>query len=119
MAKITLSQDEFFDFIPLLLLTALKNFEMADPDSPAADLYDDFEKKVLTKLRQYYLAIDPELRRKLKIFLKGIESGQNAVITIRAAHASEKTERKYLTEDWQPIIETAKKYMEATSSCRS
>lgn len=114
MAKIILSQDEFFDFIPLLLLTALKNSEMVDPDSPAVDLYDDVERKVLTKLRQFYLAIDPELRRKLKIFLKGIESGQNAVITIRADHANEDTERKYLAEDWLPIIETARKYMGVT-----
>ena len=116
MAKITLSQDEFFDFIPLLLLTALKNSEMVNQDSPAVDLYGDIEKRVLTNLRQYFLTIDPDLRRKLKIFLKGIESGQNAVITVRADYSNENIEQKYLAENWQPIIETVRKYIGAKLS---
>ena len=113
MAKIILWQDEFFDFIPLLLLTALKNSEMVDPDSPAFDLYEDIEKKVLTKLRQYFLAIDPELRRKLKFLLKGIESGNNTVITIKGEYANEGQNRevKYLTENYKSPVEIARKYL--------
>lgn len=113
MAKITLSQDDFFDFVPLLIITALKNQDLIDPDSPAVNLYDLIEKKVLTKLRQYFLAIDPELRRKLKFLIKGIESGNNTVITIKGDNANEDQNRevKYLTENYKPPVEIARKYL--------
>ena len=110
MAKIILTQSELFDFVPLLLLTALKNDDLIDPDSPALDLYNDIEKKVLTKLRQYYLAIDPELRRKLKFLLMGVTAGENAVITIKGEPEPVR-EKKYLTEKYQPMGEIIRKYV--------
>ena len=109
MAKITVSSEEFFDLIPLLMLTAMKNDELLDDN--ASEFFDDIKKKVLPIARQYYRAVDPALRRKLKFFLSGLESNSNTVITIKGDTKSKSYEQKYLTENYKSPAELAKKYI--------
>jgi hypothetical protein len=111
MAKIIFDDiQEFFDFVPLLVMTALKNDELLN--DPASDFFDDISKKLIPVVRQYFLQSDPDLRRKLKFFLKGLGSNQMTTISILPDKKSnEFREQKYLTESWQPVIEKAKKYL--------
>ena len=109
MAKIKFQNiDEFFDFVPMILGVAIKN---VDPESPAADFYNNISKKMLTQINQYQRE-NPGFRLKLKIFLNGLESNQITTISILPDKSSnESQESKYLTELWKPIVETAKKYL--------
>ena len=111
MAKITFNNiEEFFSFVPLLVMIALKNDDLLD--DTAADFFDDISKKVLPIARQYFLQSDPDLRRKLKFLLKGLESNNNTVITIRPdSKSNESREQKYLTENYKSPVEIARKYL--------
>ena len=114
MAKIIVNLDEFFDMVPLFILTAFQNEEFLN--DTALDFFSDIEKKVLPMARQYYLKSNPDLRRKLKFILRGIEGGQNTTITIKGdtSKPNENRERKYLTESWEHPIETAKTYLKGS-----
>ena len=106
MAKITFQNiDEFFDFVPMILGVAIKN---VDPESPAADFYNNISKKMLTQINQYQRE-NPGLRRKLKFMLSGLGSS-NTVITIRS-DKQQTREQKYLTENYKTPSETARKYL--------
>ena len=111
MAKIKFQNiQEFFDFVPLLVMTALKNDELLN--DPASDFFDDISKKLIPVVRQYFLTSDPELRRKLKFFLKGLESNQITTISILPDKKSnESRESKYLTNSYITPSETARKYL--------
>ena len=80
------------------------------PDSPAADFYDNIEKKMVTQINKYQRE-NPELRRKLKLMLSGLGSS-NTVITIRADKENQTRESKYMTESYKIPSETARKYLE-------
>jgi len=107
MAKIVFENlDDFFDFVPMILGVAVKN---VDPESPAADFYNNISKKMSTQINTYTRE-NPELRRKLKFMISGLGSS-NTVITIKA-DKQQAREQKYLTENYKPIKETILKYLE-------
>ena len=107
--KITFdSLDDFFDFVPMILGTAVKN---VDPESPAADFYDNIEKKMSTQINTYTRE-NPELRRKLKFMLSGL-GNSNSTITIKADKEANEHDSitQYLTENYQTTQQIVRKYI--------
>ena len=112
MAKINFENlEDFFDFVPMILGVAIKN---VDPESPAADFYNNISKKMVTQINKYQRE-NPELRRKLKFMLSGLGSS-NTVITIKADKQSQTREQKYLTESYITPSETARKYLKENNN---
>jgi hypothetical protein len=108
MAKLLFdSSSDFFDFVPLLVQLGTANPELLDDDE-SAEFYIRIDRKIRQELRKYYLA-HPELRPQTKRFVKGIETGEQIIISIKAD--SEPPTVKYLKENWIPVSETVKKYM--------
>lgn len=106
MAKITFENlEDFFDFVPMILGVAVFN---VDPESPAADFYNNISKKMSTQINTYTRE-NPGLRRKLKFMLSGLGSS-NTIITIRS-DKQQTREQKYLTENYKTPSETARKYL--------
>ena len=113
MAKIVANRQEFFELTPLVLLTALKNPEIVD-DGDLADLLDDIELKIKPALRQYFRAIDPAIRQKLKFLIPALAgtTNRNGIITITPDKSNEENSvAKYLTENYQTPMEIARKYL--------
>ena len=107
--KITFDNlDDFMDFVPVLIQLAIKNDDYLSDD--ASEYFDDISKKVKAVTRQYFTA-NPKLRLKLNRLLKGFDNNENVILAIKADKVTQTKEGKYLTESWEPMEETVKKYL--------
>jgi hypothetical protein len=78
------------------------------PNDETSEWYIRVDKKIRSELRKFYLA-HPEMRQQTKRFVKGVENGEQIVISIKSDTAAPAV--KYLKESWSPMTETVKKYM--------
>ena len=110
MAKIVFKDfDDFINFIPALIGVGLNNF---DPDEASGEFFDNIQLKMKTQIKKF-IRENPDMRRKLKLFLQSLESGVNSTITVKGGKTAITTESKYLTEgDFQPMEEIIEKYTE-------
>jgi hypothetical protein len=108
MAKLIFDNSAaFFSFVPLLFQLGIANPDILSDDE-TAEFYLRVDKKIKIELRKYYLQ-HPELRQQTKRLVRGIENGEQIVISIKADKEPPKT--KYLKETWVPMSQTVKKYM--------
>jgi hypothetical protein len=108
MAKLTFqNSSEFFNFVPLLMQLGTANPQIL-PNDETAEFYMRVDKKIRSELRKFYLA-HPEMRQQTRRLVKGIETGEQITISIKADTAPAAV--KYLKESWAPITKTVQKYM--------
>jgi hypothetical protein len=101
------NSSEFFNFIPLLMQIGTANPQVL-PNDETAEFYMRVDKKIRIELRKFYLE-HPEMRQQIKRFVKGVENGEQIVISIKADTAAPAV--KYLKESWAPVSAIMKKYM--------
>ena len=99
--------DDFMDFLPVLIQVAISNDDLLGDG--ASDYFDNIGKKVKSVTRQYFTA-NPSLRLKLNRLLKSFANNENVVLTIKSDKNKTK-ESTYMTESWEPMSETIKKYL--------
>jgi hypothetical protein len=104
--------DDFFNFLPLLIILGIENDDYMSND--AAEFYSRLNKKIRSELNRWFLQ-NPSYRQQIKRFTAGLENGENIVISIKVdKQSSIKAEQvtQYLTEKYEPIKSVIMKHLE-------